>query len=300
MFEFRSAIFIPGANEKTLEKAASLDADLILFDLEDSVHQTKKEVARQLVATTIKALQVNENVAGKRIGVRINDLSTDRTLADLEAVLPAKPDLVMLPKVVSGEGLVKLDAMLGAIEAKSDMEFGSIKLMLLTAETPGSLFTMDCLSNISGRLVGMTWGAEDLATELGAALSRDESGKWLPPLQLAQTLCLVKARDLGVQALDAVYPDFRDIDGLKKECIAAKQMGYTGKLAIHPGQLEVINDVFSPTLAEVDYARRLVELFSENPGTGVLDLDGKMVDIPHLRSAEGLLARHKIGLQCDH
>lgn len=289
MFEFRSALFIPGTNEKALAKAASLDADLILFDLEDSVHPAKKDMARQLVAARISELQD----ANKRLGVRVNDLSTEQTLADLEAVLPAKPDLVMLPKVLSGKDLLKLDAMLGALEAKNGMDFGSIKLMILTAETPGSLFQFDSLNNVSDRLVGMTWGAEDLASELGAAQGRDSTDKWLPPFQFAQTLCLAKARDLGVQPLDTVYADIRNLDGLKQESIAAKQMGFTGKLAIHPDQLAVINDVFSPTQAEVQHAHRVVELFADNPDVGVLELDGQMVDIPHLRSAERVILRHK-------
>lgn len=289
MHEYRSAMFIPGANEKMLAKASDLDADLIIFDLEDSVHASKKDIARQLVAQSLTALQTKQ----RRFGVRVNDLSSTYTLADLEAILPAKPDLLMLPKVESGEDLIKLDAMLSALEAENHMDFASVKLIILTAETPGSLFQFNSISNVSDRLVGMTWGAEDLASELGAAQGRDDADNWLPPFQLAQTLCLAKARDLSVQALDTVYADIKNIAGLREECLAAKQIGFTGKLAIHPAQLDVINDVFSPSEAEVEHAQRLIKLFSDNPDAGALQLDGKMVDVPHLRSAERLLLRHR-------
>jgi citrate lyase subunit beta/citryl-CoA lyase len=289
MLEFRSAIFIPGANEKMLSKATSLIADLILYDLEDSVLESKKEVARGLVAASLQ----QPRFKNKRIGVRLNALSTDHTLADLRAVLPAKPDLVMLPKVESGEDLEKIDAMLSGVEAEAKLEFGSTKLILLTAETPGSLFRFDSLFNVSDRLLAMTWGPEDLATELGAAQGRDENGQWLPPFQLAQSLCLAKASDLQVQSIDTVLPNFRDLDALKQECLAAKQLGFTGKLAIHPSQLETINAVFSPSQDEIEFAQKVVNLFSENPYAGALQIEGAMVDIPHLTAAKRLLARSK-------
>lgn len=287
MKEFRSAMFIPGASNKMLAKTNTLDADLILFDLEDAVAENQKETARELIATQLQAPRQE----GKYLGVRVNSLSSEHTLADLEAMLPAKPDLLMLPKVESGDDLIKVDAMLSAIEASNQLEFASTKLIILAAETPGSLFKFDSLINISERIVGMTWGAEDLATELGAASARDGSGKWLSPLQLAQTFCLVKARDLAIQPIDTVYADIKNMDGLRHECLAAKQMGYTGKLAIHPAQLEIINEVFTPSTEEIEYAQRLVELFSDNPSSGALQLDGKMVDIPHLRAAERLLSQ---------
>ena len=289
MLEYRSAIFIPGNQEKMLAKASSLNADLIVFDLEDSVHPSEKETARKQVAAAINGLRPSQ----KSVGVRINDLSSGLTLADLEAVLPAMPDLVMLPKVVLGEDLVKIDAMLGAMEAKSNASFGSIKLITLTAETPSSLFHFHSLMNVSDRLVGMTWGAEDLSVALGATQNREQSGQWLSPFQLAQTFCLAKARDLEVQAIDTVYADFKDLEGLREECIAAKQIGFTGKLAIHPNQLDIINEVFSPTEEEVEYAERLVELFSENKASAVFELDGRMVDTPHLLSAQRVIERYK-------
>lgn len=289
MYEYRSAMFVPGSNEKMLTKAKDLKADLILFDLEDSVRPANKVSARKLVAKTVAELRADE----KHVGVRINDLSSGQALADLSAVLPSKPSLIVLPKVESGEDLVKLDAMLGAIEAEIGLTFASIKLIILTAETPASLFQFDSLSNISERLVGMTWGAEDLASELGAAQGRDQAGKWLPPFQLAQTLCLAKARDLNAQALDTVYADIKNLEGLREECIAARQIGFTGKLAIHPAQLDVINEVFSPSEQEVEHAQRLVALFSANPDAGAIEMDGRMMDIPHLRAAERLLARCK-------
>ncbi len=287
MFEFKSAIFIPGANEKMLSKAADLDADLVLFDLEDSVHQSQKETARVLVAQWLSEARPTS----KTFGVRLNALDSHHLLADLIQILPAKPDLIMLPKVESGADLEQIDALINRVEAESGLELGSTKMMILTAETPGSLFRFDSLFNVSNRLVGMTWGPEDLASELGAAQGRCQSGQWLPPFQMAQTLCLAKARDIGVQALDTVMADFKNLDGLRAECLASKEIGFTGKLAIHPGQLEIINHVFSPSEQEIDFARRVIALFESNPNAGALQLDGVMVDIPHLRSAERLLLR---------
>lgn len=293
MHEYRSAIFIPGSNEKMLAKANSLDADLILFDLEDSVPPTKKEHARELVVASLEETRNSEETRKSQTayGVRVNDLSSGHTLADLTAILPAKPDVIMLPKVESGDDLVKVDTMFSELEDKTKTSFANIKLLLLTAETPASIFQFNSLKNISNRLTGLTWGAEDFANELGALSNRDESGTWLPPFQLAQTLCLIKARDLDVQAIDTVYTDIKNTDGLRAECIAAKQIGFTGKLAIHPGQLAVINEVFSPSEQEVNHAQRLVELFANNPNAGALELDGKMIDKPHLRAAERLLKR---------
>ena len=287
MLEFKSALFIPGSNPKMLSKAATLDADLILLDLEDAVHESQKQVARDLVAEYLNQARPNT----KSFGVRLNALDSPHLLADLKRVLPAKPDLILLPKVESGEQLTQIDALINTIEAESGLTVGSTKLMILTAETPGSLFRFDSLTNVSNRLVGMTWGPEDLASELGAKQGRDHTGKWLPPFQLAQTLCLAKARDLGVQALDTVMADFKNLDGLRTECLASKELGYTGKLAIHPAQLEIINHVFSPSEQEIDFARRVIALFESNPNAGALQLDGVMVDIPHLRSAEQLLLR---------
>ena len=289
MLEFRSAIFIPGSNPKMLSKADSLDADLILFDLEDAVHESQKEVARDLVTEFLN----QERSARKLFGVRVNALDSQYLRADLRRVLPAKPDLVLLPKVESGEQLEQIDELIETVEIEESLAVGSIKLMILTAETPGSLFRFDSLKNVSNRLVGMTWGPEDLASELGAKQGRDQSGRWLPPFQLAQTLCLAKASDLGVQAIDTVMANFKDLDGLRDECLASKELGFTGKLAIHPAQLDTINAVFSPSEQEIDFARRVVALFRSNPDAGALQLDGAMVDIPHLRSAERLLQRLK-------
>ncbi len=287
MLEFKSAIFIPGANEKMLSKAGGLDADLILFDLEDSVRENQKEVARNLVANILS----ESRPAGKSLGVRVNALDSQFLSEDLRTVLPAKPDLVLLPKVVSGDDLTQVDGLMSKIEADAGIDVGSTKLIILTAETPGSLLRFESLVNVSNRLVGMTWGPEDLAGELGASRSRNQSGTWLPPFQLAQTLCLAKARDLGVQALDTVMADFKDLDGLKNECMAAKEIGFTGKLAIHPSQLKVINEVFKPTEEEIEFAQRVIELFKSNTHAGALQLDGAMLDIPHLRAAERLMRR---------
>ena len=287
MLEYKSAIFIPGANEKMLSKAATLDADLVIFDLEDSVSENQKQTARELVVKVIEQSRARQ----KPYGVRLNSLDSAHLSDDLHAIVPVKPELIVLPKVESGDDLEQIDALIGDIENKSNIEIGATKIIILTAETPGSLFRFDSLSNISNRLLGMTWGAEDLASDLGAAHGRDKLGEWLPPFQLAQTLCLAKARDLGVQPIDTVMADFNDLEGLRKECLAAKEIGFTGKLAIHPCQLDIINHVFMPTEQEIEFARRVIELFSSNTQAGALQLDGVMLDVPHLRAAQRLLRR---------
>lgn len=287
MFEFKSAIFIPGSNPKMMSKASTLEADLVLFDLEDAVSESQKQTARELVAKVLN----HSRPSSKTYGVRVNALDSQHLLDDLKIVLKAKPDLILLPKVESGDDLKKINELINTVETDSGLLLGSTKLMILTAETPGSLLRFDSLINVSNRLIGMTWGPEDLASELGAARARDQSGQWLPPFQLAQTFCLAKACDLGIQALDTVMADFKDLEGLREECLTAKAVGFTGKLAIHPSQLDIINDVFKPTKQEIEFAKRVVELFESNTDSGALQLDGTMLDIPHLRSAKRLLQR---------
>lgn len=300
MIEFRSLFFIPGANEKMLAKAAQIAADLIVFDLEDSVLEEQKQSARDLVAASLRELKTREETRARPLCVRVNALDSSNIELDLLAILPAQPDFIMLPKTQSGADLEKIDSLLAALELKNGLSVGQTKLIALTAETPGSLFRFDSLHTASDRLVGMSWGAEDLASELFATQSRskgvnvessyDQSSGWLPPFQLAQTLCLAKSRDLGVQPIDTVFANFRDLDGLREECLSAKIIGFSGKLAIHPSQVDVINQVFSPSDEEVAFAQKVVDLFSANPGVGAIQLEGRMLDIPHLSLAKRVLA----------
>jgi len=289
MNEFRTAFFIPGGNEKMLAKAGSIAADLIIFDLEDSVLPSEKRQARKLVQSILK-----DNSNGKQtLAVRVNAMDTPHLKDDLDAVMSGRPDIIMLPKLESGEQLIQLSALLDQLESENSIKAGNTKVIGITAETPRGIFGFDSINNTSNRLVGLSWGPEDLATELGATANRDPQGNFLPPFELVRTLCLAKAKELGVQALDTVFTEVDNPEGLEAECASARRIGYTGKLAIHPSQVDLINQAFSPTQDEMDNAKLIIELFAANPGKGALQLDGKMVDIPHLKSAKRLLKRIK-------
>lgn len=287
MNEFRSALFIPGGNEKMLNKASSIDADLIIFDLEDSVLEAEKPTARRLVQQVLQ----DEALAQRSLAVRINAMDTPHLQEDLAVVMAGQPDIILLPKLENGEQLLQLSALLDSLEAKNNIPAKSTKVIAITGETPTGVLGFDSIDNPCDRLVGLSWGPEDLATELGATANRDGEGKFLPPFELLRTLCLLKAKQLGVQAIDTVFTGIGNSEGLSAECIAAHSIGYTGKLAIHPSQVELINQAFSPTEEELIRAKKIVDLFAANPNAGALQLDNKMVDIPHLKQAQRLLAR---------
>lgn len=287
MNEFRSALFIPGGNEKMLNKASSIDADLIIFDLEDSVLEAEKPNARRLVQQVLQ----DEALAQRSLAVRINAMDTPHLQEDLAVVMAGQPDIILLPKLENGEQLLQLSALLDSLEAKNNIPANSTKVIAITGETPTGVLGFDSIDNPCDRLVGLSWGPEDLATELGATANRDGEGKFLPPFELLRTLCLLKAKQLGVQAIDTVFTGIGNSEGLSAECIAAHSIGYTGKLAIHPSQVELINQAFSPTEEELIRAKKIVDLFAANPNAGALQLDNKMVDIPHLKQAQRLLAR---------
>lgn len=287
MNEFKTAFFIPGDNEKMLSKAVSIDADLIIFDLEDSVREPNKQLARELVTQALQSNFPHQPA----LGVRVNALDTEHTGADLDLVMAANPDVIVLPKTESGDQLAGFSAMLDHYEQVHGYANGSTKIVAITAETAASLLTYDTLNNANNRLVAMSWGPEDLATELGAESNRDSDGKFLPPFELARTLCLAKARALGVQPIDTVHANIKDLDGLKEECLSAKSIGYTGKLAIHPTQLSVINQAFTPTASEIAKAQEIIAMFDADPSRGAFQLDGKMVDIPHVKMARRILLR---------
>ena len=287
MTEFRTAFFIPGGNEKMLAKAGSIPADLIIFDLEDSVLEPEKPQARTLVEAMLKQMAAGQ----QSLAVRVNAMDTPHLMADLTAIMSGRPDIIMLPKLENGEQLTKLSEVLDQYESSHDIVQGLTKVIAITAETPAGIFGFDSINNSSNRLIGLSWGPEDLATELGASANRDTEGNFLPPFDLARTLCLAKARQLGVQALDTVFADIGNAKGLQAECASGRRIGFTGKLAIHPSQVELINRAFLPTQDEIDRAKKIVDLFAANPGVGALQMDNKMVDIPHLKLAQRLLAQ---------
>jgi citrate lyase subunit beta / citryl-CoA lyase len=287
----RSLLFVPGDSPKKLEKGPTSGADALLLDLEDSISTARKAEAR---ATTLAFLKEFGPTPGRpRLFVRVNGLQTGLTDDDLD-VVGGHPDGILLPKAEGGAALVHLDAKLAAREAMHGLPDGHVRILALTTETAKALFLAGTYAGASARLIGLTWGAEDLSAELGAEANRDAAGNFLDPYRLARSLCLAAAAAAEVQAIDTVYVDFRNADGLRRETEEARRDGFTAKMAIHPGQVAVINEVFTPTAEAIARAERIVAAFAAAPGGGVVGIDGVMYDRPHLVRAKQLLARVKV------
>ena len=276
-------------SERKLAKGAESGADAIILDLEDSVAAERKAGARETALAYLK--QHAPQMKRPRLVVRVNALDTGLTGADLDGVVAGRPDMILLPKAEGGPAVTHLDAKLTAREALHGLPEGSIKILALATETAASLFVCGTYRNSSPRLTGITWGAEDLSAELGAETNRDEHGRFTSPYWLARNLSLAAASAARVQAIDTVYADFRNMDGLRAEAIEARRDGFTAKMAIHPAQVAIINEVFTPAPDEIAKAEAVVAAFDANPSAGVVAISGVMYDRPHLTRAERLLAR---------
>jgi citrate lyase subunit beta/citryl-CoA lyase len=285
----RSLLFVPADSPKKLDKGMASGADALIVDLEDSIAPDGKARARDSAAAFLKDV----GVAASRpyLVVRINGLQTGLTDADLDAIAPARPDAIMLPKAEGGASVVHADAKLNVREAASGLPDGHIKIFPIATETAASLFLAGTFAEASPRLRALTWGAEDLSAELGAETNRDADGHYLDPYRLARTLCLAGAAAAGVPAIDTVYIDFRDSEGLRRDCNAARRDGFSAKMAIHPAQVPIINEVFTPTAEAIAQAKAIVDAFAANPGAGTLGIGGVMADQPHLLRAQRILAR---------
>ena len=287
----RSLLFVPADSERKLAKGGESGADAIILDLEDSVAAERKAGAR---ATALAYLQQHAPETKRpRLVVRVNALDTGLTDADLDAVVPGRPDMILLPKTEGGPAVIHLDAKLTAREALHDLPEGSIKILALATETAASLFLCGTYRDASPRLTGITWGAEDLSAELGAETNRDADGRFTSPYMLARNLSLAAAASARVQAIDTVYADFRHMEGLRAEAIEARRDGFTAKMAIHPAQVAIINEVFTPAADEIAKAQAVIAAFAADPSAGVVAIGGVMYDRPHLTRAERLLARTK-------
>ena len=277
----RSYLFVPADSERKLSKATEVGADALILDLEDSVAASARPVARELA---VEFLRKHRNV-----WVRINPIDTDDADADLDAIVAAAPAGIVLPKPRSAADAMLLATRLDALEKANDIAVGTIKIIALCTERPEALFTLHSYANTTRRLLGLSWGAEDLSAAIGASANRDAAGDWLPTYEMARSLCLCAAAAAEVIAIDTVYTDYEDSGGLARYAANARRDGFSGMLAIHPAQVDVINQAFVPTAAEIERAQRIVELFAVNPGAGTLGLDGMMIDRPHLMHAERLL-----------
>jgi citrate lyase subunit beta/citryl-CoA lyase len=288
MSVLRSMLFIPGDSEKKLGNGDQAGADALIIDLEDSVLPDNKPRARGLTVEYLKARPKK----GRRseLWVRINALDSTLALADLSAVVVAEPDGIMLPKADGPADVARLSFYLDALEAQAGIDPGSTRVLPLATETAAAPFNLGGYSSVRPpRLVGLTWGSEDLATALGASTNRDASGEWAFTYRLVRSLTLMGARAAGVEAIDTLYPDFRDEAGLRTASRASRAEGFTGRLAIHPAQVVPINESYMPSTEEIEHARRVVAAFEASPGAGAVGLDGKMVDIPHLKQAQALI-----------
>lgn len=286
----RSWLFIPGDSEKKLAKADSCGADALILDLEDSVAPNRKAEARSLVAAF---LSDRPKAARKtQLWVRVNPLDSSTTLADLNAVIAGQPDGIIQPKTDTPDCVRTLSHYLDAFETQNGLSLGAIRIVPVATETAKAPFHLGAFESAGlARLAGLTWGAEDLATAVGASTNRDTSGEFAFTFRMARSLTLLAAHAAGVQAIDTLHADFRDEDGLRAACRASRSEGFSGRLAIHPAQVPIINECYLPTSEEIAHARRIVEAFAANPGAGTVGLDGKMVDIPHLKQAHAVLAQ---------
>ena len=284
--KMRSLLFVPGDSEKKFAKARDIGADVLILDLEDAVAPSMKDDARGIVSSWLDQAGAVEAA----LFVRINPLDTGLTLADLAAVV--RPGLagVVVPKANGGHDIAQIDNYLSALEQKAGMATGTVKILVVCTETPAAMFALGTYQGASERLVGLTWGAEDLGAAIGITDNKEADGSWTFPYQVARAQCLFAAAAAGVAPVDTLYANFKDPEGLEADCGRARRDGFTGRIAIHPAQVETINRCFSPSEEEVTFARRVVDLFAANPGVGTLGLDGKMLDIPHLKAAQKVLA----------
>lgn len=282
----RSLLFVPGDSERKVARAKVCAADALILDLEDSVAPPRKAAARALVARLID----DEPDRAWSCFVRVNALDTGLTLDDLAAVVKPGLDAILIPKANGAAELEPIGARLDALEENARMRQGSVKLACVATETPKAMFALGSYAPPHPRLVALTWGAEDLAAALGATDNKEADGSWTFPYQLARAQCLFAAAAAEVAAIDTVFTNFRDTGGLEQDCRRSRRDGFVGRLAIHPDQVAVINRAYSPSEAEIEHARKIVAAFDADPSAGTLGVDGKMVDIPHLKAARKTLS----------
>lgn len=281
----RSFLFVPGDSEKKLAKGEGVGADALILDLEDSVAPARKLVARDMVRDYLAA---RAGTRPSELWVRINPID-EGGLDDLVAIVRAAPDGIVVPKVDHPRDLERLSVFLDALERRDGVTRRA-RLLPVATETPRAPFGLAAYPDaVLPRLFGLTWGGEDLSTALGASTNRDRRGDWAFTYRMVRSNCLLAARASLVEPIETLYADFRDIEGLAADCAEASREGFTGRIAIHPDQVGPINAAFTPSSDEIAHARRVIDAFAG--GAGVASLDGRMLDIPHLRQAQHLLER---------
>lgn len=288
----RSWLFIPADSDKKLAKVDVTPADAFLLDMEDSVAPSRKQVAREMLPAFLAARPRAQR--SSQLWVRINPFDTEHALADLAAVMPGAPDGIMLPKAAGPEDVRRLTHYLDAFECAAGLQPGSTQILPLVSETAVAALAIPAYAHaVLPRVYGLSWGAEDLGAALGASANRNEAGDWDFTYQMVRSQTLLAARAMGVQAVDTLYVDFRDPEGLAASCRSSRREGFSGRLAIHPAQVDVINAGYLPTGEEAALAARIVEAFDAQPGLGTVGIDGKMYDMPHLKQARRTLELYR-------
>ncbi len=285
----RSWLFVPGDSDRKLAKGRGNPADALILDLEDAVSDDRQDQAREMTCAFLKE---NPDRSQQKLWVRVNPLDHDFSLTDLAAVMPGAPDGIVLPKVHSAVEVNRMADFLLALEVREGLERGSTKILSVATETAASLLTFHTyLDNVTDRLAALTWGGEDLAAALGASDNQHPtSGDYDDPYLYAKSMCLATSRAIDAQPVGCVWVNFRDLQGLENDCLRDRRTGFIGKIAIHPDQSEVINRAFTPSEDEISYSQKVVDLFEKEPGVGTIGLDGKMLDMPHLKQARNVLA----------
>lgn len=294
----RSFLFVPGDSPKKMAGAFRSGADVLIFDLEDSVAIGLKDQARVTTRDFIR--EVRSTPDRPKLFVRVNALDSGFTDADLDVVMAAGPDGIMLPKSSGGVDISHLAAKIAVREAEFDLPDGGTVIMPVATETGSSIFGLGSYGGSSRRLAAMSWGAEDLSADIGAQANRDTTHLFTEPFRLARNLLLFGASAAGVPAIDSVYTRLKDLEGLDRECAEALRDGFSGKLAIHPAQIPVIHERFTPSAAAIAEARAIVEAFAADDTLGVVNIGGEMIDRPHLLRAQRILARASAGSSGNH
>ncbi|QIG54739.1 CoA ester lyase [Altererythrobacter sp. BO-6] len=286
MTRLRSLLFVPGDSDRKFAKGRESGADVLICDLEDAVAPSQKEAARVRVS---EWLGEADDIA-PALFVRINPLDTGLTAADLAAVV--RPGLagIVLPKANGAQDVTTISDLIAPLERVADMTEGTVKILVVATETPAAMFALGSYAPAHPRLLGLTWGAEDLGAAIGITSNKEADGSWTFPFQVARAHCLFAAANAEVAPIDTLYADFTDDAGLESDCRKARRDGFTGRIAIHPAQVETINRCFTPSEEELAEARKITAAFAANPDAGTLGIDGKMYDIPHLVTARKVLA----------
>jgi citrate lyase subunit beta / citryl-CoA lyase len=281
-------LFVPADSEKKMLKSLDSTADALIFDLEDAVVPSRKHIARGMCAEHLRA---HDGQRDWHAFVRINPLKTPEALLDLAAVIGKGIHGIVLPKVDSVHDIEILSAHIDALEVRAGLARGGIRILVVATETAPAMLNMSGYARQLPRLAGLTWGAEDLSTDLGAMTNREADGTLSHVYQMARSMCLVAAAAARVAPIDTLYADFRNQEGLEADCLVSRRRGFTGRIAIHPDQVAVINRCYTPSAADLDTARAIVAAFTANPEQGTVGIDGRMYDRPHLLQAWRTLAQ---------